>query len=1273
MKWYLVFFGFLNCFYLNAQSLGSIDLGWTSKPLRYDEERVVVIPNFQGEGLVFSFENKTLLFSRKIAQDIVADEASFNSFNIITEEIEESSLGILDLKKITNTIGFKISNVSFRDETSVVLSFNPIYKEGNVYKKVISFSYSFNETLNKKILARYNIGGLQNSVLRNGVWKKFFIEKSGVYKITKAFLSSLGVNVNVDPRTLKIYGNGGKMIPLLNAENSTLDLQENAIQVVGEEDGVFDESDYVLFYGLGMDKWSEENMTHNNLYADKSYYYITSGGDRGKRIEEKVQPVGSVHLNFNEYDFYAYHEVDKNNVGEFGRRWFGEELHLKPNYTFDFLVPNIVLGAEVIVRFSSVSTSIKSSSINVSINGISDKKVEFQGVLDLNTVKGEESVFVSRYNERTSNTISVALSYNNNGIPSAKSYLDFLTIAAKSSLMGYGKQFPFRINRIENNSLVGQYNFKNIGEVRQIWDVTSYEAISKISKGSEVDFSFLGFVDDKVHEYVLVEPNDYYYPKSDENSNVFNQDLKGTIFLDENNQIKPLDYLIVTPRILKSQADRLADFHRNYSKLNVKVVLLDDIYNEFSTGKQDIGAIRNLVRYVYETAPGGKKISYLCLFGDASFDYKDRVKNNTNLVPNLQSLGSLALSDSFVSDEFFGMMDLFEGRMTGIEGCDIAVGRILAKDILQAQQMVDKIIQYHDKKSIGKWRNNLVFLSDDVDKTSDSSLQVNLNNMADAILANRPSFNARKIFTDAYEQVITSGGQKYPKAKEEFLNSFSQGTLAMVYIGHGGESGLASERLFELADVKALVNPYKFPLFMTVTCEFTRYDNPLKDTGGEVAFQNPYGGPIALISTSRLIYQVVGERYNLLIAPYLFGYSDRGKVSIAEAVRLAKKDALDLGNHVISFIGDPAMKLAIPDPKVVITHINDEPIAGYTGSLSALSKVKISGEIQDDKDQTQNDFGGELFVSIFDKFIDKTTLANDGVLPKLSFKSMGETIFRGNANVKEGKFEFNFVVPKDIAIPVGMGKVSFYAAENTGLKDKTGYDLRVKVGGVNSNAVQDNIPPKMQLYINDKTFVAGGIVNQKPILVVELQDENGINTAGGIGHDIVAYLDGDETKPIILNDFYNSVKDDYTRGIVNYQFSKLSPGVHTLTVKAWDVYNNMVSSELKFVVIDDSELELTNVLNYPNPFVNYTEFWFTHNKPFEPLEVQVQIMTITGRIVWTKNQTVSTTGFLSRDLAWDGKDDFGDKIGKGVYLYRLSVRSILSNKKVEKIEKLVIL
>ncbi|OWP87490.1 peptidase C25 [Flavobacterium covae] len=1273
MRWFLFFFSFLYSVCLNAQWSGNIELRWTTKPLKYDETRVVMIPNFQPESLVFSFENNSLLFSQKIAENVFSEEGSLKCYNLITEEIEESLLGVLDLKRINNVVDFKLKNITFRDENSVVLSFNPIYKEGNVYKRIVSFNYSFGEMRSQKMLARSRASVLQNSVLRNGKWKKFYVGKSGVYKITKSFLSQLGVDVNVDPRTLKIYGNGGAMIPLLNSENPYLDLQENAIQVVGEEDGIFDDSDYILFYGLGMDKWSEENMTHNNLYADKSYYYITTEGDKGKRIQTKVQPIGSAHVFFDKYDFYVYHEIDKYNIGEFGRRWFGEELHLKSNYTFDFLVPNIALGDDVEIKFSSVATSSKPSSINVVVNGIDRGRTNFFGISDLSTVKGQEGFFVSRYKENTSNTLSISLSYNNNGVPSAKAYLDFLSVTAKSNLIGYGKQFGFRINQIENNPLIAQYNLKNVGQIREIWEVTDFDSVSKINKGTENDFSFLSFIDDKVHEYVVVEPNDYYSPISDEMSSVVNQDLKGTIFLDENNEVQPIDYLIVTPKILKSQADRLANFHKNYSKLNVKVVALDAVYNEFSAGKQDIGAIRNLVRYLYEVAPKGKKISYLCLFGDASFDYKDRIKNNTNLVPNLQSLGSFTLSDSFVSDEFFGMLDPNEGRMTGTEGCDIAVGRILAKDVLQAQQMVDKIIQYHDKKSMGKWRNNLVFLSDDVDKDSDATLQVNLNNMADAIVLNRPSFNAKKIFTDAYEQIITSGGQKYPKAKEEFLNSFSQGALAMIYIGHGGESGLASERLFELADIKSLTNPYKFPLFMTVTCEFTRYDNPLRDTGGEVAFQNPYGGPVALISTSRLIYQFIGEQYNLLIAPYLFGYSNKGKVSIAEAVRLAKREALNVGNHVISFIGDPAMKLAIPDPKAIITHVNDEPIADYKGSLSALSKVKISGEIQSEKGQLENDYEGELFVSIFDKFVDKTTLANDGILPKLSFKSIGETIFRGNANVKEGKFQFNFVVPKDISIPIGNGKVSFYVAENAGIKDRTGNDLNIKIGGVNQNAQQDNSPPKMELYINDKTFVAGSIVNQTPILIIELQDENGINTAGGIGHDIVAYLDGDETKPIILNDFYNSTKDDFTKGVINYQFAKLSSGTHTLTVKAWDVYNNVVSADLKFVVIDDSELVLTNVLNYPNPFVNHTEFWFTHNKPFEPLEVQIQVMTITGKIVWTKNQTISTTGFLSRDLKWDGRDDFGDKIAKGVYLYKLTVKSILSNKKAEKIEKLVIL
>jgi hypothetical protein len=286
---------------------------------------------------------------------------------------------------------------------------------------------------------------------------------------------------------------------------------------------------------------------------------------------------------------------------------------------------------------------------------------------------------------------------------------------------------------------------------------------------------------------------------------------------------------------------------------------------------------------------------------------------------------------------------------------------------------------------------------------------------------------------------------------------------------------------------------------------------------------------------------------------------------------------------------------------------------------------------------------------------------------------LGETIFRGNSTVANGKFEFGFVVPRDISIPVGNGRVSFYSKQNEMLFDNTGVDTTIKIGGINENAVADNTPPTVKLYMNDQTFVNGGITNESPIFLAFLEDENGINTASGIGHDIVAILDGDETKPYKLNDYYETELDNYKKGKLKFPFRDLAKGLHTIQFKAWDVYNNLVTSELQFVVVGDEKITLTNVLNYPNPFVNQTQFWFTHNKPYEPLEVQVQVMNISGKIIWTKNQTITTDGFLSRDITWDGKDEFGNKIGKGVYIYKLTVKSVLTNTKAEKYEKLVIL
>jgi hypothetical protein len=365
--------------------------------------------------------------------------------------------------------------------------------------------------------------------------------------------------------------------------------------------------------------------------------------------------------------------------------------------------------------------------------------------------------------------------------------------------------------------------------------------------------------------------------------------------------------------------------------------------------------------------------------------------------------------------------------------------------------------------------------------------------------------------------------------------------------------------------------------------------------------------------------------------------------------------------------------LAIPKPKIRLTKVNDVPVSQPIDDFKSLARMKLTGEIIDENNNPLTNYSGELSTTIFDKKITRATLNNDGNGAPISFNALGETIFRGNASVTNGQFEFSFVVPRDIRVPLSNGKISFYSKKNLILENQTGFDTIIKIGGVNENAVADNISPTVKLYMNDETFVSGGITNESPFLLAILEDENGINTASGIGHDIVAILDGDVNNPFILNDYYQTALDDITKGTLRFPLRNLAVGLHTITFKAWDVYNNPITAEIQFIVIGDDSLTLTHVLNYPNPFVNYTEFWFTHNHPYEPLEVQIQVMTITGKVVWSKNQIINTEGFLSKEITWDGKDDFGDKIGKGVYIYKLSVKSNLTNKRTEKYEKLVIL
>lgn len=1288
MKKTILLFLLLFSYVSFAQQTENISIEWVDNSGVSSEEIAIKIPIIKSPGFFYNYNTSEIFFNIKIPVAGFADENSLKITNIVYESIPQSKLGALSVALIPNSIKATIKNMNNPENQRAVITLSPIIKSGNGFQRVKSFSYSYSLGSEQR-RSSYNVNAVTNSVLSSGEWFRFYVEKSGVYKISRTFLQSLGMNVgSIDARNLKIYGNGGRMLPLLNSEFYPIDLTENAITVIGESDGSFDNDDSILFYAEGVDNWNEDSQTHNNLFSDRSYYYVTAQGGSGKRIGNMLAIADNATRNVTTFDDYQYYEIDKNNIARLGRRWFGEAFNIKEEQTFEFDFPNIVPASQMQINVTGAANAFARTNLNIAINNQNIGTIDFPALSANSGTQAFLGGFPSTTTSGTpafssfpaTNKVTVKLTYDNKGIPSANAYLDYIILKAQRNLQGYGKQFRFQYNEANSVTGVAQYQLSNAGGISQVWDITDIYNPTKIENNRVAQFSFKAYLGE-VRKYIAIDPANYFTPLKESQPRVANQNLKGSIFKNNQGAFQDVDYIIVTPASLAAQAERLASFHRSYSQLNVKVVNLENIYQEFSSGKQDIGAIRNFVKYVYNNASiPTKRLKYLNLFGDASYDYKSRTPNNTNIVPIYHALDSFNLSASIMSDDFYALLSDNEGKMTGalIDDMEIAVGRMLVNDPNQAAQMVTKAIEYHGIESYGKWRNNFVLISDDVDEDWEAQLQQGIDELGDKISQEKPFVNVKKIHTDSYVQEASSGGNRYPKARKDFIDELEQGALVFNYFGHGGEDGLAKERIFEKTDAQNLNNKDKYPLFITITCEFTRFDNPYRPTAGEYMYWNPGGGAISLVTTTRQIDPATGKNINDEFSDVLYGFGTNTYVPIAEALRIGKNNSR-YSSLMVSYIGDPAIKLAIPKPTIVLTKINDEPAETSAFVFNALRPVKLTGEVRNlDGNTIISNYNGDLSVNIFDKKVQRATLGNDGTtnssgLIIMNFTLLGETIFRGNASVKNGQFEFNFVVPRDITIPVGNGRVSFYAKRTQGLEDQTGYNTDIKVGGINETAVADNIGPRAKLYMNDETFISGGITNSSPFFLAFLEDENGINTASGIGHDITAVLDGDENNPFILNDYYETELDDFTKGKLRFPLRNLAVGLHTITFKAWDVYNNPITAEIQFIVVGDESVTLTHVLNYPNPFVSYTQFWFTHNRPYEPLEVQVQILTITGKIVKTINQVVSTEGFLSREITWDGKDDFGDKIGKGVYVYKLTVKSTFTNKKTEKFEKLVIL
>ena len=1109
------------------------------------------------------------------------------------------------------------------------------------------------------------------SVLASGSWYKIGVSETGVYKIDVPLLNKLGISTsNLSSATIRLYGNGSGMLPEACNGIRTDDLIEDAIQMVDGGDGIFSGSDYFLFFSAGPDKWLKDSVNgrfkhQKNLYSNQAFYFINIGGT-GKRIQNSN---GSLVANttVNSFSERYFHELDSVNFLSSGKDWYGEELSLLPGHsaTQSFSVPisNIIAQPAIIVS-NCIARSIGGGSrIVVNINGLTILQHDIAATGNSNfDLFGLASSLSGTFNPGAA--LSLTYTFTSGGI-NAQGWIDWFEIFCRRNLIfGSSGQLLFRDWNSVAVGSIAEFHLQNAGTA-QIWDVTNGSDPVKMNttaNGNEIYFVNNAAT---LHEYVAFS-SVFLIPETI--GKIENQNLHNS---------SPADLIIIAHSPLLQQAQRLSLFHQQKDNLKTIVVSADQVYNEFASGAPDPTAIRDFVKMYYDKAAAdtSKRPKYLLLLGDASFDYKNHLKNNSNFVPAYESAVSLDPLSTYTSDDFFGLLDDTEDINSAsiVNLLDIGIGRIPAQTPAQAKAMVDKIVIYTDPKCLGPWRNEQTFIADDEDFNlhfSDAEI------ITAAAAATNSLFIQDKIYLDAYNEVSTPAGSRYPDVNLAINNQIQNGTLIWNYNGHGSYRRLAEEVVLEQAIADSWNNPYRLPLFITATCDFAPFDNPAINSLGENILLREKTGAIALMTTTRLVFAFSNRIMNRNYLQFALRVKPDGTYpGLGEAVKLAKNftyqtQADIVNNRKFTLLGDPALTIAFPKFRVQTKTINAIAITNQPDTLKALEKYTIGGNITDIQGNALNSFNGTLYATVFDKIQTVSTRGNNADSYKENFQVQRNQLFKGKVKVVNGNFDLTFIVPKDINYQLGNGRISFYT--DNGQLDGNGSFNGFLIGG-SQGLSNDNSGPLIKAYLNDEKFVSGTIVNETPLLLLHLSDSSGINIAGtGLGHDITAILDGDTKKTYILNDFFESELDSYQKGVVRFQLPALEEGIHSFTIKAWDIANNSNEAVIEFRVLKKENLSLNHVLNYPNPFTTHTTFWFEHNRPNEDLRVIIQIFTVSGKLVKTIHQTINTPGNRSNDIDWNATDDYGDKLARGVYIYQVRVTSG-DGKSVVKLEKLMLL
>lgn len=1093
--------------------------------------------------------------------------------------------------------------------------------------------------------------------LASGTWYRIGVPDRGVYRIDQAFLQKLGISGNISSANIRLVGNGGAMISENNAIPRPLDLSETAVWMSDGGDGNFGAGDFFAFYCPGPMRWDvdtrNKRFIHNkHLYADSSYYFLSVDAGTGARIES-APGAGNATTTVSSFNDYAAHEEDLYNPGKFGKEWWGERFGISsqalPSRSWTFPMNATVDSVKLRVSVASRS-EVSGNQLAASLNNTPFANYIFSGV----ALEDDKDPVDAKYTDITlplnAATATVSMSYTASS--EAIGYLNYIELNWRRPLSFAGNNFSFRdLNSVGAGAIAG-YQLTGADASTQVWDVTDPTRPLRMQgnlSGSTYSFAQAA---SELREFVALNGSSFGTPIG--LGKVANQNLHAA---------DAPQFVIVTHPAWLDVAERLANLHREHDGMRVLVATTTQVYNEFSSGAQDISGIRDMMRYYYIQA--GTDISrmprYLLLFGDASYDYKSRLSTNSNFVPTYESAESVDVNGSFTVDDFFGFLDDNENMsdFSIANTLELGIGRIPVSTVPEAEAALNKIQTYLSPASLGPWRLTNSYIGDNEDNAGQHLEDA--EDIARVVTLQNPDVNDAKVYLDNLNFTSTPSGARCPDANKAISDQIFKGTFLINYTGHGSTSTLAHERILTNDDFSKWKNLNKLPFMVTATCDYARYDNPAYVSNGEKLILKGDGGTIAMLTTTGAVYASINRDINQQYIRSQYTRQGEAWPTFGDAMREGKNatfrrtpkpDPFTLINfYRFTLLGDPAVQPAFPKHVVHTDSVLDMNTGLATDSMRALGRYTLAGHVSKSDGTLMSDFNGRAHVTIYDKprlinLRAKETGRN------IDYTMRDNVIFKGIATVTNGQFSCSFIAPKDINYDFGKARISYYA-EN-GLTDAAGTDTSVTAGGFTDGAPSDNIGPVVKPFIGDTLFRDGGMTGSNTLLCVQLYDDNGINTSGnGVGHDLTAVLDGDFERPINLNDFFVPEANSYQRGHISYPVTGLADGEHTFWVKAWDVYNNSGTGEVRFVVGNGRIMKIDRLLNYPNPFRENTHLFFEHNHPGEVLKVQIMIYDISGRQVRNIETSFTPGGSRSNEIIWDGTTDSGARLPGGVYPYRL--------------------